>query len=91
MKRNAIDVAGLVTAMGRPNGAVAVKSDKRAAWLVAGAIVLVITVVASPFSAADDAYSGCQHVQSSDGSTTEIPCDETVADSAGSSPQRVTP
>jgi len=91
MKNNAIDVAGLVARMGRPNGAVADKSDKRAAWLLAGAILLVVTVVASPFSAADDAYSSCQHVQGSDGSTTEIPCSETGDDNAGASSPRVTP
>ena len=92
MNRNALDVAGFVTQMGRPNGAAAVKPDRRAGLLVLAAIVLVVTAVASPFGAGDDAYSSCRHAQDSAGSTTEIPCSKTTDDDAGSfSPHDTTP
>lgn len=89
--RSAMDMAGFVTRMEHPIGSVAVKPDRRAGWLVVGAMTLVITVVASPFSAGDDAFSSCQHVQGSDGRTTELPCSEATDDNAGSLSHRNTP
>jgi hypothetical protein len=91
MKRNALDLAGFVTPANRPNRAAAVKPDRRAGLVVLGAIVLVVMAVASPFASGDDAFSGCQHVQGSDGTTQEIPCSETTDENAGSLSPRDTP
>jgi hypothetical protein len=55
---------------------------------VAASVVVVVTAVAAPFSAAEDPYSGCREVRDVHGSTIEVRCIDTTDDSIVSfSPQ----